>query len=513
VKDKYVIALDIGTTSLKVGLFSISGELRAIETREQEIIIPAPSRAEQDPYATWDLIGNAVRCFMRHVDKSSVAAIALSVQRGTIVPLGRDGDPLTNLILWMDNRGLSEVPWANTRIREAKLGELSRTSISYISGDSKSLWIQHNAPQIWSQTAVSGTPQTLFLKWLGCEDYVCDQSSGNSHFPQDIQDKTWSAELAEALEFPLSRLPRLVTAVEMVGELSSQAAEHLGLDPTVPLVVGGGDGQCAGAGSGVLTPGLCMINIGTATGVQIYLPEPRLERPAGFSCSPHVDPKAWEMEGHTQASGVVFRWFRDQFGQIETDLAGLGYLDAFDLLVEQALQARAGADSLLFMPFFNGCTAPIPDANMRGAILGLKLEHTRNHIIRALLEGISLEIRWMLESFEKSGAPVNEIRLVGGGARNPNLNQMYADILGRPLITTQVKDAAVVGAAMCAAVAVGAYDDLQEAADHFVNVEEVFEPVDQKIAIYDRKYELFRRAYNIFHESQYFEDLNPQIVR
>jgi len=342
---------------------------------------------------------------------------------------------------------------------------------------------------------------------LGCPDLVCAHSTGTYLFPFVIEAKTWSQQLAQELDFPLERLPRLVTSIEVVGELSAKAAHELGLQPGIAIVPGGGDGQCAGVGCGAVEEGLCMINIGTGAGIQTFLPRPLKDPRHVLNCAAHVVPDGWEMEGHTQASGIVFRWLRDEFGAAELAVERQSRLDAFDLLVEQARQVPAGAGGLLFLPTFNGSTAPVIDQTARGALLGLSLAHRRGHVIRAVLEGISLELRWMLDAIGEAGTTIREVRLVGGGARNAHWNQIHAGILDRPVRTLQVVDAALVGAAMCAAVAVGEYRDLRTAAEQFVKFKDTIEPQGKDRAMYQAAYMNYRQAFTLLSESGLFRRL------
>jgi xylulokinase len=210
------------------------------------------------------------------------------------------------------------------------------------------------------------------------------------------------------------------------------------------------------------------------------------------------------MEGHTQASGTVFRWFRDQFGGAERLVSGHSRHETYDLLIDQAASAPAGADELLFLPTFNGSTAPIVDSAARGAFIGLKLSHTRGHVIRALLEGISLEIRWMLDAMAAAGVQVNEIRLAGGGSRNALWNQIHADVFNRPVRTVHNPDAALVGAAMCAAVGLGAFPDFQRAAEAFVRLGPPRTPLAANAAIYEQTYAHYVRVFKLLSEQRAF---------
>jgi xylulokinase len=254
-----------------------------------------------------------------------------------------------------------------------------------------------------------------------------------------------------------------------------------------------------------------MINIGTAAGVQTYLSRPVLDPNCVLNCAAHVVPEAWEMEGHTQASGAVLRWFRDEFGAVETTVAKNPGFDAYDLLVEQASSSPPGANDLLFIPTFNGSSAPRVDQNARGCLFGLTLSHSRADVVRALLEGISLELRWMLDAIEEAGIQVDMVNLVGGGARNPFWNQIHADVLGREVRTLECPEAALVGAAMCAAVAIGAYSDLQEASANFVRITDTVEPQVENDDIYQFAYEKYKEGFTILGEGGFFEKLSQQM--
>jgi xylulokinase len=499
-----ILSLDLGTTAIKVGLFTASGDLLQLATSEQQLIFPGPNQVEQSLTETWRLVCAAAREVLAEVEPRAVLAVVLTSQRGSVAPLGRDGEPLTNLIVWMDSRGLPQVERLHELIGAEAYYHTSGHPIVPITGVSKVLWLQSQSPDIWEQAHSVGPPQTLFLRWLGCEEALVDFASGSYLFPCDIRNRVWSAEIAAELSFPLEKLPRLVPATEIVGQLSEKAAEALGLPAGLPLVAGGGDGQCAAAGTGVVMPGSVMVNIGTATGVQVYLTQPTFDPAQTLNCAAHVVDNAWEMEGHTQASGTVLRWLRDEFGGAERLLEQRASHNAYDLLVNQATGAPPGSDGLIFFPTFNGSTAPIVDHHARGALLGLKLAHQRKHVIRAVLEGISLEIRWMLDAISETGVPVEEIRLAGGGSKNKFWNQIHADIFNRPLRTIENPEAALVGAAMCAAVALGLYPDFQAAATAFVKPGATIEPLEKNASIYARTYERYVRLFKLLSEGKAF---------
>lgn len=499
-----ILSLDLGTTAIKVGLFAASGQLLKLAAREQQLLFSQPERVEQSLTDTWKLVCDATREVAREANPSRIKAVVVSVQRGSVVPMGDDLEPCTDLIVWMDQRGLNQVERLESVVGNETYYNTSGHPIVTITGVSKVLWLHREAPEIWQKTAYVGSPQTVFLHWLGCEEALIDSSTASYLFPNDIRQKAWSESLAAALDFPLERLPRIVAATDLVGQLSEKAAQDLHLPEGIPIVAGGGDGQCAAAGTGVVVPGKVMVNIGTATGVQVFLEKPSFDSVQTLNCAAHVVPGAWEMEGHTQASGTVFRWFRDEFGALEMADAERENLDAYDLLVEQAAQAPPGAGGLIFLPTFNGSTAPIVDPHAHGALLGLKLGHTRSHIIRAVLEGISLEIRWMLDAITETGVPIEEIRLAGGGSKNALWNQIHADVLGRPIRTVRNPDAALVGAAMCAAVALGHHSDFHSASRSFVELGPMIRPKKTNREIYRRVFSRYKKSFRHLSENRIF---------
>jgi len=499
-----ILSLDLGTSAIKVGLFSSNGALVRLAFREQQLHFPSPNRVEQSLADTWNLVVDASREVMAEADPKKVAAVVLTNQRGSVVPMDASGNALMDLMVWMDHRGLAQVDRLHAAVGSDRYYRISGHPIVPITAVSKVLWLQQEAGEIWAQTQSVGPPQTWFLRKLGCEESLVDFSSGSYLFPCDIRNKEWSKEIAALLAFPLEKLPRLVAATDVVGHLNENASSDLGLVQGTPIVAGGGDGQCAAAGTGVVIPGSVMVNVGTATGVQVFLSEPSFDPANTLNCAANVVPGAWEMEGHTQASGTVFRWFRDEFGSAEVVLGDQTGRDVYDLLVDQASDAPPGSDGLIFLPTFNGSTAPVVDTSARGVLLGLKLSHKRSHVIRAMLEGISLEIRWMLDAIAETGVPVDEVRLAGGGSKNRLWNQIHADILGRPVRTVLNPDAALVGGAMCAAVGLGIFPDFQLAAKAFVRLGPPIVPLPENRSAYARSYDRFVSLFTLLSHQKAF---------
>lgn len=509
----YVAGIDLGTTCIKVGIFDADGNLAALAVREQALLLDG-GHIEQDPAETWRLQCEAVREAVARagIRPESLEAVALSVQRGTVIPLDDDGTPLANSIVWMDRRGQGQLDRVRSAIGAERYYDVAGHPLVPYTGVSKLLWLREDAAAVFERARVIAPPQTFHVHRLGGEGFLCDHSAGTFFAPFDIRRLDWSLDLLAALKLPVAKLPRVVPSVTVAGTLSPHAAGETGLSPRTRIVIGGGDGQCAAVGSGVTQPGRVMINIGTAAGVQVFLPRPQLDPRRVLNCGAHVVPGSWEMEGHTQASGAVFRWLRDELAPDQTARAAREGTSAYDLLVAEAAAVPPGAEGMVVLPTFNGSSAPVIRPEFRGAVIGLRLSHTRAHLVRAVLEGISMEIRWMLEAIREAGAQVDEVRLVGGGSHSSIWNQMHADILGLPVATLEAPDAAVTGAAVTAAVAMRYYPDFSAAASAFARVGRSFDPLPRHTGAYQDVYAAYRASFDALDEAGLFRSTAPRIV-
>jgi xylulokinase len=499
-----ILAIDPGTTSIKVGLFSMDGQQLLSATREVAINYPRPGWAEQSPETIWQTIVGTVNEITAAEGARNVSAIVVTSHRGSVLALDQSGTPLSSLILWMDQRGLSWTHWLSRVVGDRRYYEVCGHPIVCYSGISKLLWLQKETSNLLDSGAIAGAPSSYLLRRLGSDELVVDEATGSFLFPLDIRERKWSSAIASKIAFPIDHLPRLVKSTDVVGALGRRAAEELRLPAGIALVAGGGDGQCAGVGGGAVRDGCVLINVGTAAGVQTYLNQPLFDPGGILNCGVHVVPDAWELEGHTQASGAVLRWFRDEFGIPSGRALGANQHEDYGHLIGESATTPPGADGLIFVPTFNGTSAPRVVQEASGILFGLRLSHRRGHVVRALLEGVALEIRSILDAMRNTGASVNEIRLVGGGSRDPAWNQIFANVLQYPLVVPANRDAALVGAAVCAAVALKQYKTVQEASDAFVTVESELTPLSSTAATYDHAFAEYRRLFTVATETGLF---------
>lgn len=505
-------SVDFGTTGVRTLIADANGGVRGSGACEVVIQQSSDGRAEQSLESFWEAFLTSWKAALRQaeIDPRQIQALGFSHQRCSFAFADRDGRPLTNLIVWMDHRGIPCLEdWQRATPPEAYY-DIVGLPIYYISSLSKILWFRQHAPEIYRAAAFIWPISNFIIRRLGVANPPVDHATASFYGLLDSRNRVWSETILQALDLERKLLPELVQPATIVGHLSDPAAAaELGLPLGLPLVIGGGDQQCAALGSGMIRPGQSLINLGTATALMTAVDRPVRDPNHIIPCVCHAAPGRWEMEGHTQASGVIFQRFRDEFASEEKTLANRLGADIYDLLTRQAAQSKPGADGLLFLPMFNGSTAPVVQPHGAGAMLGLRLSHTRADVLRALLEGICLENRWILEAMAASGATLERISITGGASKSAFWNQLHADILGQPVTQVNTSNAALVGAVICAGLGTGIFSQVEDAIRVFSSSPgATYTPDGQLGRVYRRLYEEFSRAYNLLCSSGVYRNLS-----
>jgi xylulokinase len=505
-----LLSIDLGTTGVRAVMITPDG--RQLSNQELEVPIQHGARgsAEQRVETFWRAMTSVTRQAVEQasIPPEQIAAVGFSHQRCTFALADDEGQPLTDFIVWMDQRGLPYLDKIREKIAPSQYYERTGLPIYYISSLTKLLWLRDYAPEPYRRAARIWPISNFMLARLGITDPPVDHATASFYGLMDTRQREWAVDVVELLGLDVEMLPRLVPPGTIVGELADgEAAEQLGLRTGTPLVIGGGDQQCAALGSGMIEPGQALINLGTATAIMAGVSGP-VRDPAHIVPSVcHTVPDQWEMEGHTQASGIILRRFRDEFAPAESAVAGYLRRDPYELLTEQAGLSEVGAGGLLFLPTFNGTTAPIDYPYSSGVMLGLRLSHNRADVLRAILEGICFENRWILEQIQATGSAIDTVYIAGGGNRSPLWNQLHADILQRPVLRVATSNAAAVGAAICAGTAVGLFDDAREGVARLSQVAETYQSDPRLAAPYNRLYDLFRHAYTALRDTGIFQEL------
>jgi xylulokinase len=504
---EYLCAFDMGTTGVKAGILTVKGELLGTAYQEYGIDFPGPRMVEQSIDEMWQAQCETSQKLLAEtgIDPTSIAAIGISCQRATYAPLGKDLEPLTNFIGWQDQRSIDQCEEMKAAIGLEHYYKIAGLPLDPIAAVSKIVWLKENDPRTFEATRMFASTQNVHLHQLGVEDPPCDLPDAAYMGLLDVDNLVWSKELLDTLGIPAEKMPSLVPSGALVGEVSAEAAALTGLAAGTPIAAAGGDLQNAGLGMGVAEPGYVSVGIGTGGGVLICVEQPLRHPDISLNCLPHAAAGFWEMEGIALASGGAYKWFRDTLGEAERSAAAAEGIDPYEILNAKAAAAPAGSNGLLVMPSILGAGSPNWYPKACGVMLGLTASTGKDDIVRAMLEGICLELRWIIEAAEKLGTGIEEVRIWGGAAKSPLWNQIAADVYGVPCAKTEVADAGLVGASICAAVGVGLFEDAQEGARSMVRVSERYEPDAQAAAKYQEMFEIYKDTYNALLEADIFE--------
>ncbi|HFZ8995809.1 TPA: FGGY-family carbohydrate kinase [Citrobacter freundii] len=495
---EYVMGIDVGTGSTKGVLMNRHGEIAATATRAYEVKTPQPMWAEQEGQVWLEAVLEvAERLVKAAPDVAEVSAICVSsLYGGAGIPVDARMQPLAPCLIWMDRRAEQESQWVREQVDLVQLEAITGNGVDSYYGFTKLLWIKRHWPEVWAN-ARWFLPPNSFINYALCGELAVDHSSaGNIGGVYDLAQRRWSPESCAMLGLDYDKLPpRLVESHEVVGGLLPEMAQRLGLQAGTPVVAGGVDAAVATLAAGVTEPGDHVAMIGTSMCWGFI--NRHVDASQRLVSFPHV----WDGMRETYSfggaitAGASVSWFVEQFCSSDREAAGREDTSVWQQLEDKAQALIPGANGLLFLPYLMGERSPVWDARASGAVLGMSLFHTRYHLYRAVLEGVSLALRDNIEAAH-SGARVLNRRLivVGGAAASPLWMQIIADVTGFPVVTIEQEVEAPLGDAMLAARAIGWLTTINEARCWFTLAEEIT-PRPKAQAYYERLFPLFSGLY------------------
>ena len=492
----YVLAHDLGTTGNKATLYDREGALVGSAFSGYDTEYAHPRWAEQSPDDWWDAVCASSHGLFRTTGVASddVACIVFSGQMMGCVPVDARARPLRKAIIWADQRAVDEERWVAERIDAEQVYRATGHRLSASYSLCKILWLRQNDPEVYrSARAFVHAKDAVVARMTGV--IATDLSDASGMNLLDLERGTWSESILQAVELDPARLPTLYRATDVVGEVLPGVADALGVAAGTPVVIGGGDGPCAAAGAGVVSEGTAYNYVGSSSWIALASRAPIYDPGLRTFTFAHVVPDMYMPTGTMQAAGASYQWARDQLCPAEVQAAGRLGLSPYDLMNVEAEGSPPGAKGLLFLPYLMGERSPRWNPRARAAFVGLTIRHTRADMVRAVLEGVTLNLRVILDAFLQQGTQIESMRLIGGGARGRLWNRIMADIYGVPVARLAIlEEATSMGAALTGGVGVGLYPDfsLSESMNPIV---EVIAPDPRAQAIYDRYYSVFEATY------------------
>ena len=485
-----ILAHDLGTSGDKATLFTTEGRLVASATAGYDTKYYDNGGAEQEPGEWWRAVVEATARVMAGRDPRSIAVIGFSGQMMGCVCVDKAGRPLRPSLIYCDQRAVEEERLVLERIEARDFYGITGHRVSATYPLPKLMWLKRHEPETYAKTAAMlNAKDYLNFRLTGVLRSEYSDASGTGLL--DLEKRAWSERIVELAGLDGGKLPELVASTDVVGELTSDAAALLGLKPGIPVVAGGGDGVCAGTGVGSVRPGVTYAYLGSSAWIATTTDRPIYDETMRSFVFAHAVPGAYHSCGAMQTAGTAYGWARKNIAAVAEGAEGP---DEWERMNAGVLRSPPGARGLVFLPYLLGERAPRWNPEAKGAFLGLTLEHDRDDLLRAVMEGITMNLAVILDIFRRR-LPIAEVTVIGGGAKGEVWRRIMADIFEtRILRPDYLEEATSMGAAIIAGVGAGLFKDFS-AAERFTRVTERLEPEEANFPVYRRARALFDECY------------------
>jgi len=492
-----LLGIDVGTTVSSAIVVDETGSVVASEIASHAAFkSPQTGWAEQDPADWWRATSEAVRAVLKQpeINADEIKGIGLSGQMHGAVLLDRRDEILREALIWCDQRTDPQCQAVTQRIGAEQLIELTSNPALTNFTLTKLLWVRENEPELWSRVRTVMLPKDYIrLRLTG--DRATDVADASGTLLFDVAHRCWSNEMLAAFEIDKGLVPPVFESPDITSSLSDEGAAATGLRRGTPVAAGAGDQAAGAVGMGIVRPGAVSATIGTSGVVFAATAQPALDRRGRVHTFCHAVPGRWHVMGVTQAAGLSLRWFRDRFA------AGEGAADhadeSYERLCTEAATAPPGSDGVLWAPYLMGERTPHLDPRARAALVGLAANHTRAHVVRAILEGVAFSLKDTFTIFAEMGVPVETVRLGGGGARSSLWRQIQADVYGHAVEILAAEEGAAYGAAILAGVGAGVWPSVDEACARSVTVAARVETDPLAAALLENRYAAYRAIYPV----------------
>lgn len=497
----YLLGIDVGTSSCKAVLITTDGKVFTLSSLDTPIIHPKFGWAEQDPEVWWTATTQLIKKTIKDAGISGrdIVGVGIASQRRSVVPVDSKGKKLTNSIIWLDRRAEKQAKEIRNRISQSEVLKITGLELNQNATAAKILWLKENRPTIFRGTSKFLLPKGFVLFKL-TDRMSTDYSMASKTLLFDIKSLMWSSRILDVLEIPIEKLPTICSSVEVVGEVTKQAAEQTGLRKGTPVVGGGGDRQCEAIGSGIIGNGLS-VGTGTATSFTTAITHPEVDLKARVDCCCHVIPDMWVYEANIRTTGACIRWFKENFGYEEIEKAEKNGKSPYRLFDELASKISAGSDGLFYYPFPQGSRAPAFNESLKASFYGQTLDHTKAHFIRAIYEGVAFQYIGIVNLLREFGLKIRNISVAGGETKSEIWNQIKANILGFPIKIPEILDAAVLGSAIIAGMGVEEFSNWQSAVNQTVTIKKIYEPNVEVHKSYVKICERYWKIHKILEEA------------
>ena len=480
---KYLIGMDIGTSGTKSALFDLEGNVILSETAEYPLYQPKNGYAEQDPEDWWQAAKKTLKAICEKAD-GEIVGIGITGQMHSLVLLDDKNEVIRPSILWCDQRTAEECREIEEIIGRERLIEITANPALPGFTASKLMWVKKHEKENFDKCAhILLAKDYIRFKLTG--EYATEVSDASGMQLLDVKTRKWSIEVCEKLGIDMNKLAKVYESPDITGRVTKEASEITGLPEECVVAGGAGDNAAAAIGTGVYKEGKAFTTIGTSGVVFAPTNRPVIDPQGRIHTFCAACPDTWHVMGVTQAAGLSLNWFKNNLAE------NVSYKD----IDKKCESIQIGCDGLIYLPYLMGERTPILDSDARGVFFGLSAKHTKFHMARAVIEGVSYSLYSCLEILNAVGINTEDMALCGGGGKSEFWQKMLADVYMIPIKTMESGEGAALGAAILGGVAAGVYSSVGEGCDRAVRAKNTVLPESSGGEEYRKYYKIYSSLY------------------
>lgn len=482
-----ILGIDLGTSSVKAMLFDAEQGVIAVRAEEYGVDIAHPGWAQQSPALWWESLVRVLRWLESHYREAyrSVCAVGYSGQMHGMVLTDAKGQPVRPAVIWLDQRAGRQLEEIGAVLSEEDMGNVFCNRVSSGFAFPSLLWVREQEPEIFARAAHFLSPKD-YIRYKMTGEIGAEVVDASSTTLFATGERDWAWEVIDRFHLPPQLFPKVHESADIAGTVTAQCEAQTGLPAGIPVIYGSGDQPAQSIGNGVIGPGRIISNIGTGGQISAFSSRPAYDKKLRTNTFCHAIRDAWTIFGATLCSGMSLSWAKNKVFR-----AG-----SYEEINAAVAAVSPGADGLIYLPYLSGERTPHMNPDARGVFFGMTLGQEQGHFLRAVMEGVTYSLRDCLGILQELGIDAPEIIASGGATASPQWMQMQADILGKPVRVSRVKEQACLGSCLLAAVGTGVLPSLEEACGRFAVMDErVYLPDAANADVYREGYDTYRKLY------------------
>ena len=482
-----ILGIDLGTSSVKAMLFDAEQGVIAVRAEEYGVDIAHPGWAQQSPALWWESLVRVLRWLESHYREAyrSVCAVGYSGQMHGMVLTDAKGQPVRPAVIWLDQRAGRQLEEIGAVLSEEDMGNVFCNRVSSGFAFPSLLWVREQEPEIFAKAAHFLSPKD-YIRYKMTGEIGAEVVDASSTTLFATGERAWAWEVIDRFHLPPQLFPKVHESADIAGTVTVQCEAQTGLPAGIPVIYGSGDQPAQSIGNGVIGPGRIISNIGTGGQISAFSSRPAYDKKLRTNTFCHAIRDAWTIFGATLCSGMSLSWAKNKVFRV----------GSYEEINAAVAAVSPGADGLIYLPYLSGERTPHMNPDARGVFFGMTLGQEQGHFLRAVMEGVTYSLRDCLGILQELGVDAPEIIASGGATASPQWMQMQADILGKPVRVSRVKEQACLGSCLLAAVGTGVLPSLEEACGRFAVMDErVYLPDAANADVYREGYDTYRRLY------------------